>query len=325
MVEFLVEGELGPAVGAIFHYYCGVPVEAEKEQDYAWDPRAADLIERDVFKRITDFRDTLGLPKVVWDERCADLGRDHCADMIENRFFAHVSPKHGDLAARGKVKYGWKNVIWGVPDRAYVSKPDGPIFIGEDIAFDNNPGAAMDAWLGSPGHRAVFMNKFVTHLGVGVRKMEQMENGFLVRRIYLVAAFALYADSNIAKAEQEAAEKALEAKAWPQLQKAEDLEARDAPAAVDLYEEIAAKWPTTASGRKAAARAKELKEREDWAAIVKAATSRREARQWVERARMLIDNKKPENARVWLEKTLETHPDTPEAEEARRMLQALPK
>jgi uncharacterized protein YkwD len=322
-LEFLLLGGLGPGVGAIFHYWAGVPAEDESEANFKWDERPAAEIEQDVFDAINKFRKGCQLPEVAWDRKIADLGRDHATDMAENRFFAHISPKHGDLAARAKVKYGWKNTIWGVPDRAYVPKPDGAVFIGEDIAFDNNPAAAMDAWLGSPGHRAVFMNKFVTHLGVGVKKWEAVEGGFLVRRIYFVAAFAYYATTDIEKAEQEAAIRAEEAKAWPMFERARDLEAKDLPEAVKRYEELAGKYPKTPSGEKAAARAAELKAREDWAEVEKAAAARREARTWLERGKMMQANGKPENARTWFEKVVQGHPGTPEAEEAARLLKAL--
>ena len=323
VVEFLMEGPLGPAVGAIFHYWVGVPEEKEEVRDFKWDVRGAEEIEKDVFDRINAFRKTCKAPEVKWDDRICAIGREHCDDMIEGRYFAHISPKHGDLGTRAKVKYGWKNVIWGMPDRGYVEKPDGPIFIGEDIAYDNNPAGAMDAWLGSPGHRAVFMNKFVTHCGVGVKKYEAMENGFLVRKIYFVAAFALYADTNIEKAEKEAELRRVEAKALPQFERAQALEAIDPPAAVKQYEELAAKFPDSASGRKAAARAKELTGAPDWAETVKKADGRREARQWMDRAKMLIDNKRPDNARTWLEKVVAGHPGTPEAEEARLLIKTL--
>ncbi|MBI2924000.1 MAG: hypothetical protein HYY18_23315 [Planctomycetes bacterium] len=150
-VEFMVQGDLGPAVGAIFNIYAGVPKEVEPEPNYEWDRRPAGEIERDVFDRINAFRKGRGLSELQWEERLAAIGRDHCADMIENRYFAHLSPKAGDMAARAKVKYGWKNVTWGLPDRKYEARPDGVIFVGEDLAYDNNPQAAVDAWLGSRG------------------------------------------------------------------------------------------------------------------------------------------------------------------------------
>lgn len=323
VVEFLMEYDMGPAVGAIFHYWAGVPAEKDVAQDFKWDTRAADAIEKDVFDRINAFRKSCKVPEVAWDDRIAAIGRDHCEDMVENRFFAHISPTKGDLATRAKVRYGWKNVLWGMPDRLYIPKPDGPVFIGEDIAFDNNPAAAMDAWLGSPGHRAVFMNKFVTHCGVGVKKYEAIENGFLVRKIYFVAAFALYADTNIEKQEKEAELRRLEAKALPLFERAQQAEAVDPPAAVKLYEELAAKYPEAPSGVKAAARARELTGAADWGETVKKAEGRREARQWLDRAKMLLENKRPENARSWLEKVVGQHGGTPEAEEAARLLKSL--
>lgn len=323
VVEFLMEYDQGPAVGAIFHYWAGVPAEKEEPSDFKWDTRPAEEIEKDVFDRINAFRKSCKAPEVAWDDRIASIGRDHCEDMIENRYFAHISPKHGDLATRAKVKYGWKNVTWGMPGRGYVAKPDGPVFIGEDIAFDNNGAAAMEAWLGSPGHRAVFMNKYVTHCGVGVRKYEAMENGFYVRKIYFVAAFALYADTNIEKQEKEAELRRIEAKALPAFERAQALEAADPPGAVKAYEELAAKYPESPSGIKAAARAKELLASPEWEAIVKKADGRREARQWLDRAKMLIDNKRPDNARTWLEKVMAQHPETPESDEAQRILKTL--
>jgi uncharacterized protein YkwD len=82
----------------------------------------------------------------------------HGADMVAHRFFAHVSPFAGALTDRARrAGYlagarGWalgENIAWGEGDQAA-------------------PPAIVDAWMHSPGHRAVILDRDFTDVGIGV-------------------------------------------------------------------------------------------------------------------------------------------------------------
>jgi uncharacterized protein YkwD len=82
----------------------------------------------------------------------------HGADMVRHRFFAHVSPFAGALGDR-------------VRRAGYLAGARGWA-LGEDIAWGQgdlaSPAAIVDAWMHSPGHRAVILDRDFTDVGVGV-------------------------------------------------------------------------------------------------------------------------------------------------------------
>jgi uncharacterized protein YkwD len=82
----------------------------------------------------------------------------HSADMVARRFFDHVSPSGGTLNKRaGRVGYlasaqDWtlgEDIGWAPPDQA-------------------TPAALVDAWMGSPAHRAVILEPVYREVGIGV-------------------------------------------------------------------------------------------------------------------------------------------------------------
>ena len=93
----------------------------------------------------------MGLGALEWDAAVAAVATAHSADMIERQFFAHTNPD-GDtpfdrLHDAGIVYLGaGENIAYGYPSAA----------------------AVLEAWLGSPGHRANIEYADFTHHGVGL-------------------------------------------------------------------------------------------------------------------------------------------------------------
>jgi uncharacterized protein YkwD len=82
----------------------------------------------------------------------------HGTDMVSHRFFAHVSPLTGAITDRAR-------------SAGYISPADDYV-LGEDIAWGegelSTPAAIVTAWMNSPGHRAVILDRDFHDMGVGV-------------------------------------------------------------------------------------------------------------------------------------------------------------
>jgi len=86
----------------------------------------------------------------------AAAGR-HAADMVARRYFAHVSPTGGTVDKRARRA-------------GYLTAPCW--VVGEDLGWAP-PGAAtaqavVDAWMGSPSHRAVIVDPAFRDIGIGL-------------------------------------------------------------------------------------------------------------------------------------------------------------
>jgi uncharacterized protein YkwD len=81
----------------------------------------------------------------------------HGEDMVANRFFAHVSPSAGAVTDRARRA-------------GYIR--NGGYALGEDIAWGEGelatPRSIVTAWMNSPGHRAVILDRDFRDVGVGV-------------------------------------------------------------------------------------------------------------------------------------------------------------
>jgi uncharacterized protein YkwD len=83
----------------------------------------------------------------------------HGADMVSHRFFAHVSPLAGAITDRAR-------------SAGYLSRATDGYVLGEDIAWGegelSTPAAIVTAWMNSPPHRAVILDRDFRDVGVGV-------------------------------------------------------------------------------------------------------------------------------------------------------------
>ena len=91
----------------------------------------------------------------------------HGADMVSHRFFAHVSPFSGAVTDRARrAGYLAHTHDWS---------------LGEDIAWGEDslstPQSIVTAWMNSPGHRAVILDRDFRDAGVGVTPGVPVDDG----------------------------------------------------------------------------------------------------------------------------------------------------
>ena len=98
-----------------------------------------------------------GLEPVASDSRLQAAAGAFARDMVDRRFFDHVSPGGATMMDRLHMA-GWN--------------PDGAWSAGENIAWGSGdlgtPARIVDAWMHSAGHRANILNGTFTQIGLGI-------------------------------------------------------------------------------------------------------------------------------------------------------------
>jgi len=106
--------------------------------------------EHQMFERLNRDRAAHGLPALLYDERLADIGREHSTDMHDHGFFEHVSPTMGNLESRVD-RAGYRNLV-----------------ARENLAEGPDVNTAEDSLLKSPHHYENMMATDITHVGIGI-------------------------------------------------------------------------------------------------------------------------------------------------------------
>lgn len=103
-------------------------------------------------------RATHGMPAVRESAQLMLAAQRHADDMVVRRFFAHLTPEGTELQERVRAT----GYVQGRRDWE----------LGEAIAWAeeplNTPDALLRAWLDSPPHRAIILDKRFRELGIGV-------------------------------------------------------------------------------------------------------------------------------------------------------------
>lgn len=107
-------------------------------------------LEAEVVDHLTVERSKHGLSRLVVDPHLADVARGHSQDMVQGRFFAHESPRTGDVGDR---------LVWS----GYAAK-----IARENLAWAGDVASAHAGWMKSPGHRLNLLADDVSHVGVGI-------------------------------------------------------------------------------------------------------------------------------------------------------------
>ncbi|MFE7134819.1 CAP domain-containing protein [Streptomyces sp. NPDC057638] len=114
------------------------------------NPGSGTEAEAQVLALVNEERSKVGCSPVRFDSALATLAGDFSADMAQRGFFSHTDPDGRtpwDRAKRAGITYmGGENIARGQAD----------------------PGAVMNAWMKSEGHRANILNCEYKKLGVGV-------------------------------------------------------------------------------------------------------------------------------------------------------------
>lgn len=114
------------------------------------DENPSENLEREIFELANSARIERGLKPFKWDERLADVARQHSRDMRDRGFFSHENPD-------GETPFDRLEKA-GISCRAAA----------ENIAAGYRDAAsAHEGWMNSPGHRENILGEY-DYLGVGV-------------------------------------------------------------------------------------------------------------------------------------------------------------
>lgn len=132
----------GGASSAPVQFGVGLPVASATPKVHT--------LERQMFERVNRDRAKNQLPKLTFDPKLSDIARSHSADMLQNRFFEHESPRYGLLEARlSRAGYLFRSAR-------------------ENLAEAPTVDEAEDGLLKSPHHYENLMATNITHVGIGI-------------------------------------------------------------------------------------------------------------------------------------------------------------
>ncbi|MDX8035189.1 CAP domain-containing protein [Lentzea sp. BCCO 10_0856] len=126
------------------------PPEAPKPPVQPPQPPSGQSPEQAVLALVNDERAAKGCKALVIDDRITTAAQGHSTDMATQNYFSHTS-KDGRTFDRRMKEAGYP-------------KPG-----GENIAMGYaNPGAVMEGWMNSQGHRENILNCSFTTMGLGL-------------------------------------------------------------------------------------------------------------------------------------------------------------
>ena len=128
------------------------------------------LVERLTHELVNEARASTGLPELEYDERLAEIARNHSQDMLETGFFSHRNTKGEGPTQRAERQgyhcrkdYGFAYSI-GVAENIFSGDGYNGLWMKPaDLAQ-----VAMDSWMGSSGHRANILDTSYSKEGIGV-------------------------------------------------------------------------------------------------------------------------------------------------------------
>lgn len=122
-----------------------VKITAQNSEFEEWAMQVLELTNKERAKK--------AISPLIWNDSLAELGQEHCDDMINRGFFSHNNPDNETPFDRMKKA--------GISYRV----------AGENIAAGQySPEAVITSWMNSAGHMKNIMNPNFKYLGVAVRK-----------------------------------------------------------------------------------------------------------------------------------------------------------
>lgn len=152
-VEITASDVQGSTVLANFPVWCGteppltITVEPSRDDEPVTDPLEA---EKRLLALVNRDRAAANLPGLFWDDRVANVSREHSKEMRKTKVVAHISPNTGSAA-----------------DRVRAAKIKTAVVL-ENVARAYGLGEAHLGLMNSPGHRANMLSATATHVGIGV-------------------------------------------------------------------------------------------------------------------------------------------------------------
>lgn len=154
-LEIVGDTDLGPEVLALFPVYVGItPPEKPKKEQWQ-DPKvyqSAFATEKYLFRLINKERKKAELNELSLSPKVSDVARQHSQQMINQDFFAHISPIDGQDFAQ----------------RLEKNTEIAATLTGENIAFNDTIKGAHNNLMASPAHRSNILNPDFTDVGLGI-------------------------------------------------------------------------------------------------------------------------------------------------------------
>src|SRR5262245_7130741 len=156
-ITTLVLAAAAAAVIALAAMPAGARAAACPSADQAVGAAPSATVEAAVACLVNGERTARGLVAVDRAGALETAARRHAADMVARRYFAHVSPTGGTVDKRARRA-------------GYITAPCW--VVGEDLGWAPpevaTARAVVDAWMDSPSHRAVILDRSFRDIGVGV-------------------------------------------------------------------------------------------------------------------------------------------------------------
>jgi uncharacterized protein YkwD len=114
----------------------------------------AQQYEQQAFREVNRYRLAHNLDALAWDERLAQLAREHSARMRDARYFSHQDPRDGGIPQRlTHARVPWT----ACAENIYMER-----------GYRNPVRYAGESWMSSPEHRRNMLNPRYTRAGIGV-------------------------------------------------------------------------------------------------------------------------------------------------------------
>ncbi len=156
-IEVMAVGRQGPQIVALFPVFVDAPPSvmspSEPSPSVAQD-RHPDSPAVSLFRRLNHERRRIGVDPLEFDDQLTSLATAHSRDMVERRYFGHVSPTGTDLTAR--------------LDHAGLAT----LHAAENLVRGGSAARAHAQLMESPAHRANLLDPDLTHVGIGVIERE---------------------------------------------------------------------------------------------------------------------------------------------------------
>lgn len=147
--DFEANNSTGEGLAQVWAGNLQAALHLEKDGDPA-PLSEAGAAEQKMLELVNKERAQAGAKPLAMDNELVRIARLKSADMIENKYFDHTSPRYGDpftmLQSFG-IKYK---------------------LAGENLAGDQTVEKAHQALMNSPGHRKNILNPGYTHIGIGI-------------------------------------------------------------------------------------------------------------------------------------------------------------
>jgi len=117
-------------------------------------------------------RSKRGIGEVILNYKLSEQSQRHTDDMQMNNYTSHIGSDGSDYVAR-------------IRRSGLECDPRGEIIL-KGPGGKNCLMAAIDGWMGSPGHRSILLDRQSTHIGIGIslKNSIRLGNYFCVLFVY---------------------------------------------------------------------------------------------------------------------------------------------